>query len=311
MVTRLVTAALAVSLAGCYSPNPAQGVPCTNNEPCPEGQTCTAGVCGGIEPATDGPIRPDGPDASTVDDFDGDGLVDASDNCPTISNADQADEDGDLVGDACDLCPPINDPAQNDADGDGVGDPCDPDPGTANQHWVAFEGFNTASPTSWNIPSGWQITGGQLVSPSDVTYQGDVVFNSTIANAYVIAKATVTGVDPGTGPLFRSLGPITAVTNGEYRCLFRDTISSNSANGGITRDTFPITNEPVSGVLLGSTTTFTFTDQGDALHCLGETTDNRTWNSSTSDSSHGSGNAGIRVQSVNATFDYVAIIKID
>jgi hypothetical protein len=38
----------------------------------------------------------DGPDA------DGDGVCDLSDNCPGISNADQADADGDGVGDACD-----------------------------------------------------------------------------------------------------------------------------------------------------------------------------------------------------------------
>jgi len=36
------------------------------------------------------------------DDADGDGIVDAIDNCIDISNADQADYDGDGIGDACD-----------------------------------------------------------------------------------------------------------------------------------------------------------------------------------------------------------------
>lgn len=35
-------------------------------------------------------------------DTDGDGVADASDNCPSVSNADQADADGDGVGNACD-----------------------------------------------------------------------------------------------------------------------------------------------------------------------------------------------------------------
>jgi hypothetical protein len=51
--------------------------------------------------------------------FDGDGdeVLDWLDNCPNVSNTDQADADGDGVGDACDGC--LNDP-DNDADGDGV-----------------------------------------------------------------------------------------------------------------------------------------------------------------------------------------------
>lgn len=60
-------------------------------------------------------------------DADGDGVSDASDNCPTAYNPDQLDTDGDGVGDACDNCPTVYNPEQLDTDGDGVGDACDDD----------------------------------------------------------------------------------------------------------------------------------------------------------------------------------------
>jgi len=37
------------------------------------------------------------------EDGDGDGILDSSDNCPTIKNADQLNSDGDALGDACDV----------------------------------------------------------------------------------------------------------------------------------------------------------------------------------------------------------------
>jgi hypothetical protein len=57
-------------------------------------------------------------------DTDGDGIPDASDNCPTIPNPGQQDGDGDGVGDACDNCPTIANPGQADCDGNGIGDVC-------------------------------------------------------------------------------------------------------------------------------------------------------------------------------------------
>jgi hypothetical protein len=79
--------------------------------------------------------------ATGAADSDGDGVEDASDNCPTIANGpsqdNQADGDGDFVGDACDNCVAIiNFPAtfpayrtttggQLDDDADGFGNECD------------------------------------------------------------------------------------------------------------------------------------------------------------------------------------------
>ena len=78
-------------------------------------------------------------------DADGDGVPNASDNCPSTANPDQADSDGDGTGDACDGCP--NDPnktspgacgcgvADTDSDGDGApdcNDACPSDPYVAS-----------------------------------------------------------------------------------------------------------------------------------------------------------------------------------
>ena len=51
-------------------------------------------------PASDG--RPAWQPVQPVADADGDGVLNASDNCPTVANADQADTDGDGIGNACD-----------------------------------------------------------------------------------------------------------------------------------------------------------------------------------------------------------------
>ncbi|MBL7820245.1 MAG: T9SS type A sorting domain-containing protein, partial [Saprospiraceae bacterium] len=50
-------------------------------------------------------------------DMDNDGVADCYDNCPTVSNPNQADSDCDGVGDACDVCPGGNDKIDNDNDG--------------------------------------------------------------------------------------------------------------------------------------------------------------------------------------------------
>ncbi len=77
-------------------------------------------------------------------DFDSDGVLNDVDNCPNLTNANQADSDADRVGDACDgeagpnsdfdvdgvidtgdNCPRVANADQADLDADGVGDNCD------------------------------------------------------------------------------------------------------------------------------------------------------------------------------------------
>jgi len=49
------------------------------------------------------------------------------DNCPGVSNPDQADNDDDGLGDACDNCPTVANTDQLDTDLDGLGNVCDED----------------------------------------------------------------------------------------------------------------------------------------------------------------------------------------
>ena len=69
------------------------------------------------------------PDECESGDFDGDGTLNADDNCPWIPNPDHNDADMDNVGDVCDNCVGVPNIDQGDYDHDGVGDACDVCPG--------------------------------------------------------------------------------------------------------------------------------------------------------------------------------------
>src|ERR1700674_4391578 len=62
---------------------------------------------GGNQPRNNG-----GSQGPLTNDIDGDGIPNASDNCPSVANADQADADGDGVGNVCDNCPNWPNPSQ-------------------------------------------------------------------------------------------------------------------------------------------------------------------------------------------------------
>jgi hypothetical protein len=93
---------------------------------------------------------------ASADDLDGDGMLNAVDNCPDDANADQSDIDGDGLGDVCDA----------DADGDGVANAEDAFPLDASE-WADADGdgIGDNADTSgkdgiiWASPSGNDDTG--------------------------------------------------------------------------------------------------------------------------------------------------------
>jgi len=88
------------------------------------------------------------------EDSDGDGVGDDCDNCPTVSNADQADYDDEGIGDACDNCPFYWNPSQYDSNFDGIGDTCTFDQSTPSGNDVSIALGNDIIMTFENISTG-------------------------------------------------------------------------------------------------------------------------------------------------------------
>lgn len=100
----------------------------------------------------------------SMEDTDGDGRADLVDNCPDVSNPDQADSDSDGPGDICDNCPEIENPDQNDDDGDGVGDLCDLCPGFDDTADADQDGIpDSCDYIRGDANNDWQINVGDAV----------------------------------------------------------------------------------------------------------------------------------------------------
>ena len=115
------------------------------------------------------PFRASYPAGITATDKDGDGVPDATDNCPSVFNPprpmsgpNQTDADGDMIGDACDKCPleageTCTPPSADDIDGDGVAngvDNCPEIPNPAQDDCAKLATVqDLRDPTSANHPA--------------------------------------------------------------------------------------------------------------------------------------------------------------
>jgi hypothetical protein len=143
---------------------------------------------------------------TTDGDGDGDSVLDSTDNCKDVANADQTDTDGDGQGDACDStpngpdadgdglpdstdnCTDVANPGQDDADGDGIGDACDTPEDTIKPK------VSTATPTGTGIGRGTNIaaTFSEKMSPTSITKSTFKLYKVTSSGTTQVTNVTVT-----------------------------------------------------------------------------------------------------------------------
>ncbi len=133
-------------------------------------------------------------------DSDGDGHPDFLDNCPLVSNPDQANSDTDSHGNACDNCPLVGNEDQLDSNGNGIGDACDDEVSCpcaqiydeALDFWTNNLGFPTdgCSVIIDNNQQGYRI----IFTPSDGSDStGIQLFRSTTGALF--CSGTIVSVD--------------------------------------------------------------------------------------------------------------------
>jgi formylglycine-generating enzyme required for sulfatase activity len=124
-------------------------------------------------------------------DFDGDGILNATDNCPSVANPTQADCDGNGVGDACEL----------DCNGNGLADVCEIISGA-----VTDQNLN-------GIPDTCEVATVTRVQPISGPSTGGTAVRITGTNFFSALPVSVTfGGAPATDVVVVSLTEITAVT---------------------------------------------------------------------------------------------------
>jgi len=121
--------------------------------------------------------------SNTPIDFDGDGILNDSDNCPFIANPNQSDIDEDGVGDVCDNAPNDFNPGQEDSDVDGIGNVVDNCPADFNPDQTDTDGDGPGDACDENptltcgfgtIQQGTQCVQDPLVTQQIIDLQNDL-----------------------------------------------------------------------------------------------------------------------------------------
>lgn len=154
--------------------------------------------------ASSGDAGSDANSDSGVLDTDGDGVLDAVDNCRTTPNREQRDHDLDALGDVCDPCPHLPRPnltlPEPDGDHDGVGDQCDPNPMTPGDTIKLFEGFDSSTATAtWAGNGSWVVTNGALRQMANGNGPFIIGPPITVKRAYVTTQFTIVTLGPNAG----------------------------------------------------------------------------------------------------------------
>ena len=252
-------------------------------------------------------------DASTVTDTDGDGVADASDNCPMVANADQHDHDGDGRGDACDLCPHINEPVDTDSDGDGIGDACDPRPMTAGDVRKLFIGFYAQSDTQgWLGNTVWTVSNGVLTGGSTNVGLSYTYPTTQYQHAFVQTSVHLNQLAGATG----STSPAAILYNGDaggtqyYACeaalemMSAKTVDATAVYPG----TSNVTPQPWTGTLAaGSDLMYTDSITGGTHTCTVSQGNTKVTASQTAGAN--TGVVSLATANANVAYDYLWIVE--
>lgn len=262
----------------------------------------------------------DAPNAQPTD-TDGDGVPDATDNCPTIANPDQHDHDGDGRGDACDVCPHLYDTGA-DADGDGVGDACDPRPTTPGDRIALFEGFY--GPVAWNAVIGddnWQFTDG-TAHESDTSAIYQLVAPGSFGDVFVDVKMKVNGLAQSGQRHSSAIVLGYQATDDFYFCALATSGSTAGSivdagkvySGSTTFDDQAADfNTPMTGnwvAIQARTSQLTDGSGGTHLDCEGHRDQTTGVTSYDAQTELAAGGVGLRTNGADASFDYVFVVEV-
>jgi len=264
------------------------------------------------------------------DDTDKDDIPNLFDNCPTTSNTDQADIDEDTVGDRCDNCPltPNLDQAVT-GDSDLIGDACDPHPVTAGDCLVLFDTFGSPDILAhWTVSS----SGAQPVLEANIDSGTATVVTPPNTTVFLLARdeagAPLDGVFDG------QLNALLSVSDGAVYLVSNAVAPSMGYGCAVTWDMtfgfracayvggpgdsicspYPLLNVPVSSSVSMRLTSETATDEFTRCRMeVGFAVGNyEVWDPTpmrTSSPSRESGAPGIRLYSMTATLDSIALYR--